>query len=59
MALVEFLEEAQAKGQTTVAGLITAVNNGTCDSWQIFQSIDYMESLCRTQAGTIKLNRRR
>jgi hypothetical protein len=45
MDLVKFLEKAAAEGITTVSALISAINAGTCDSWESFQKLDRQEAM--------------
>jgi hypothetical protein len=57
MELIKFLEKAQTEGVTTVSGLITAINSGSCDSWESFRALDYWESLATSRAGGVKARR--
>jgi hypothetical protein len=38
------LAEAQSKGITTVAALKTAIENGTCDTWESYRAYAHMEA---------------
>ena len=61
MALQEFLAKTKLApySMTTIDQVIAGIPAGTFDGMTEFESINYMEALCETKAGTVKLNRRR
>ena len=54
-----FLQESIDKAITTVANLLAAVQNGTCDNWPTFRALGRTESAAARTANWVNLRNKK